>query len=540
MVQDFRFRTEDFKVDEIESQYVATAQETNIVALLKAPSPAILEGSRGNGKSFLIRVAELELWKSFDSERVLPVYLSFLKSSLIHTADPQQFAHWMLAKLCAASLKGIRKAGIAVPSSYPFAVLAGGVVPASPETATRLEELIARYEDSYQDPEKTIDSSGLPDVQSFKDAIEDLCSEHNIKRVSIFFDEAIHVFRPEQQRQFFTLFRDLRSPYINCNAAVYPGVTSYGPVFEMTHDASRRKIARDVGSPDYIDQMREIAFKQADGDLKEAITKNGENFAILAYAASGNPRILLKTLAQAGRLRSSEVNDAIKSFYRSDVWTEHSALASSYSGQREFIDWGRDFLEKTVLPETKLKNDRRLKEGQKETTCTFWIHRDAPEGAKHGLRLLEYTGIVQKGDDGIRGTRSELGTRYTLNLGCLLSLEANPCATGLEIARNLSIKRFTEFGANNQAYPSTLGRDSVLSEADSLQVLQSQLARPVDQLDITDFQRNSLNHAGYTTIGDVLKAAEWQLILRLDYIGEKRARRIKNTANAAVLEYLSG
>src|SRR6267154_2526734 len=103
--------------------------------------------------------------------------------------------------------------------------------------------------------------------------------------------------------------------------------------------------------------MKEIAFKQADSSLAAAIERNGQNFTVLAYAVSGNPRLLLKTLAQSGDLRTTEVNETIKEFYRSTIWSEHSGLAESYSGHRPFIDWGRNFIENVVLPETKAKND---------------------------------------------------------------------------------------------------------------------------------------------------------------------------------------
>src|SRR5207249_6175729 len=146
----------------------------------------------------------------------------------------------------------------------------------------------------------------------------------------------------------------------------------------------------------YLEQMREIALKQADSSLATAIEKNGQNFAVLAYAVSGNPRLLLKTLAQCTKLRASDVNETIKTFYRSAIWAEHSGLAGSYSGHTRFIDWGRNFIETFVLPETKSKNDRRQSEGQNESTSYFWIHRDTPEVVRHALRLLEYTGIVQK------------------------------------------------------------------------------------------------------------------------------------------------
>jgi hypothetical protein len=536
---EFRFRTEDFLLEEIEEQFVSTDQEREIVQRLKGPSPIILEGSRGTGKSFLMRVAQVELDRSFQQDRVLPVYLSFLRSSLIHTRDQQQFHHWMLSRLCSAILKALRLKGLVMPLSPPIAVLAGGPVSADGSQASRLERLVEEYELSYQQPGADVAANAVPDVQKFKDAIEEISRDSRIARMCVLFDESIHILRPEQQRQFFTLFRDLRSPYISCNAAVYPGVTSYGDVFELRHDATRRRIDRDFMSEQYIQQMRDIALKQADSSLAAAIERNGQNFAILAYAVSGNPRLLLKTLAQCGGLRANEVNETIKTFYRSAIWAEHSGLAQSYSGHKQYIDWGRNFIENVVLPETKGKNDRRQNEGQNESTCYFWIHRDAPEMVRHALRSLEYSGIVQKGDDGIRGTRSEVGTRYAFNLGCLLALEAVPTTTSLDIVRNLSIKRFTEFGSNHAAYQSLLTSATEYHDPDMLHILKEQLAKSIDLLDITEYQNERLKELGLHTVGDVLHATE-HLIQKIYYVGEKRARRNKNAADAAVLEYLSG
>jgi hypothetical protein len=159
---------------------------------------------------------------------------------------------------------------------------------------------------------------------------------------------------------------------------------------------------------------------------------------------------------------------------------------------------------------------------------------------RHALRLLEYTGIVQKGDDGIRGTRSEIGTRYAVNIGCLLALEATPAATAMDIIRNLSIKRFTEFGANHGAYQRLVESAPDYLEPDMLQILGEQLAKSIDCLDITRYQNEQLKALDLSTIGHVLQATEQDLMNNIYYVGHKRARRIKNAADAAVLEYLSG
>lgn len=535
-----KFRTEDLKPDEIKLLFVETSADREIITLLKAASPVVLEGSRGTGKSFLMKVAEIELDESFVTTRVLPVYLSFTKSSLVHTPDSGQFYSWMMAKLCARILRILKQKGFILPVNPAISLLAGGDVTSDLTHPTRLEDIAEQYEESFQKPEKSIDARAVPSVDDFRDAIEDICRVHNIGRICILFDEAVHIFRPEQQRQFFTLFRDLRSPYISCNAAVYPGVTSYGPVFELAHDATLLRIERDVLNLKYVETMREIVLRQADSHGKDNIIRNGETFAVLAYAVSGNPRLLIKTWALSSSLKSRDVDEAIKSFYRSSIWTEHSSLGQSFAGHRSLIDWGRTFVETYVLPETKNKNDRRLSEGVSESTAYFWIHRDAPERVTQALRLLAYTGIVQKGDEAIRGTRHGLGTRYMVNLGCLFALERNPASTALEIARNLSIKRFTEFGANHPAYEHLAAITGNLEDEDTLDVLNAHLSQSVEHLDVSQWQCQRLKEAGMTTIGDVLKAPENELVNKLYYVGSVRARRIKNAANAAVLEYLSG
>ena len=103
----------------------------------------------------------------------------------------------------------------------------------------------------------------------------DICREQNISRIAnIFFSQRPDIFRPEQQRQFFTLFRDLRSPFLSCNAAVYPGVTFYGDTFQVTHDASVVTLNRDLLDSRYLENMREIVLKQADAELAADIERN--------------------------------------------------------------------------------------------------------------------------------------------------------------------------------------------------------------------------------------------------------------------------
>lgn len=536
-MSDFFYRTEDIKPDEVNAYFAETMQDRAVINALKGRNPAIIIGSRGVGKSFLLRVAQSEMLKSFDEDRVFPIYVSFVRSSLIKSGDQNQFRNWMLARLCSVALRALERSGLlgSVPAS--LGLLAGGQVH-SKIGPTKIEEIANAYEDSYRRPSESIDASAVPTIEDFKDAFEDLSEKLNIDRFCFLIDEAAHIFLPEQQRQFFTMFRDLRSHCLSCNAAVYPGVTSFGETFQPSHDATLVHIERDVLDAKYVDNMREIVQKQADSTTLRNIVQNGKNFAVLAYACSGNPRILLKTLAEAPSVSSSQVGDVIKNHYRTSIWSEHSALAEKYYGHKEVIDWGRNFIESTVLPELKAKNETYMA-SDRNTSAYFWIHRDAPEVVKEALRILCYTGILIEMEAGIRATRSEVGKRYMVNLGCLFALDANPTSHAFQIAKALTPKRMTEYGASNPIYKSLTSAVALQGDKEDGGDLKRQFAKPIEVLDLTQWQKEKLKELELLTVGAVLEATEEQLKIAR-YVGDVRARRMRNAAVASVLEYLSG
>ncbi|MDX5932575.1 ORC-CDC6 family AAA ATPase [Acidiphilium acidophilum] len=533
---DFFFRTEDIKPEDVYGYFVENPQDRQLIDALKNRNPTILVGSRGVGKSFLLRVAQKELTNKFATDRVFPVYLSFVRSSLLQSSDPEQFKHWMLAKISSAIVRSLQKAGLIAHLPKSAEQLAGSSV--SDSGPTVIEAIVEKYENSWTNVGVPIDKNNIPSLDKIKESLEDLADELDIRRFCLLIDEAAHIFVPEQQRQFFTLFRDFRSHCITCNAAVYPGVTSFGDTFQPAHDATMLSIDRDVLAADYVNNMREIVEKQADAATLKNIASNGRNFAILAYAASGNPRLLLKTLAASPKVNSAQVNETVREFYRSDIWSEHSVLAAKYTGHKDVIDWGRSFIENQVLPDIKNKNDSYLA-ADKNTSAYLWIHRDAPASVKESLRVLSYTGILSEQASGIKASRGEIGTRYFLNLGCLFSLEAAPAATAYNVARGLTPKRMTEFGANHPAYKSLVDLlDNAPSQVGGY-ALSEQLAKSIAVLDISEWQRGKLEELNLNTIGDVLAATEEKL-KEATYVGNARARRMRNAAVAAVLEYLSG
>lgn len=536
-MSDLLFRTEDIPNEDILDLFVETNQDRDVIEKLKSVSPIILVGSRGVGKSFLMKVAEEELSKTFVSEKVLPVYLTFNKSSLIHSSDKSQFSNWMLSLICSKVIRQLRRKGLLANLPHSINVLSGGEYS---EDILKIEEVAKLYEESWKNPTNEISTIPIPTVDNFKDAIEEICEDLGIKRINLLIDEAAHIFRPEQQRQFFTLFRDLRSPYISCNAAVYPGVTSYGDVFQYTQDATFININRDIFSDTYIDRMREIVEKQTDADsnLLTEISRNRNNFEILAYAASGNPRFLLKSISRTPKLNSTQLNETIREFYKVELLAEHSNLSEKYPGQTGLIDWGRQFIENIVLPEIQKKNNNYL-QGDKQTSCFIWVHKDVPQTVKESIRLLEYTGIIQEHGKGIKATKAEIGTRFLINLGCIFSQESAPSSSSLSIARNITSKRMTEFGMSNPYFRDLVDKIPDFKENDMNEILSKELAKSIEVLDLSRWIKDTLKGINILTVKDILTSTEATL-KKAYYVGEKRARLVKSAATTSVYEYLNG
>lgn len=122
-----------------------------------------------------------------------------------------------------------------------------------------------------------------------------------------------------------------------------------------------------------------------------------------------------------------------------------------------------------------------------------------------------------------------------VNLGCLLANEATPTALGMEIIKELDVRRMSEYGANHPAYQGIQGK-IIGVETDSL---KEQFAKTIDLLELTDWQKQKMHEISINTIGELISAPEEKL-KQARYIADVRARTIKNAGIAAVCEYLLG
>lgn len=530
-------RTENIRPEDLPNLIVKSQMENEIIDLLQSNVNLIVEGSRGTGKSFLMKYACYLLEKNFHQRRILPVYVTFMASTLIHTTDIFQFRNWMIARALRELIKSSLKRGL-VFSTYASTLLNTDSI----AETNSLDQIIKVYEESYKNPAKSIDSVTLPELNDIIDALNDLCEKNKLDGIYFYFDEAAHIFRPEQQRQFFTLFRDFRSPYVSSKAAVYPGVTHFGDTFEAIHDSVFRKLDRNIQDAGYLGFMKSMIEKQMETEKLAAINQNQERYNTVIFCANGNPRILLKTTSRLLKISTNEIDNLIRGFYRNEIWAEHTLLGEKFKGHKSLVDWGRKFLEDIVIPSLIKKNFNEDGITKSETSIYFWIHKDSPIQIREALRLLTYTGIIRKMDDGVKGTRSLIGTRYEVNYGVFLSQVNNPTSSSKDLISRLQINNFSEYGHNHPAYQDLIDTNIVIENDEMLVAsINDILSKPISDLDLSDWQKNKLVHeAKILTIKELIDTSEQELIDKLERVGVVRSRQMKNAAFAELLEFISG
>ena len=527
-------RTEDIDPKEIQHYFVETEKDREIINLLKGKQPLLVVGSRGTGKTMLLRMAEQELLSNYDKDKVLPVFVNLVTCNIY---DKKNILKVLISRTLRALQQGLKAQGI---------ILTGSIFKPVTNVTTnpiviRLEEYINESNTEGNESEGySIDNEQIKeDVDQLIVFLNELCSEFKIKRINFLFDEACQVFQPTHQRVFFEFFRALRNYQITCKAAVYPGIVTYGS-FQKFHDVTEIRIQRSITDSDYIEKMRQVVQKHYPEDYK-VFEQQGELLNSIIYASTGNPRFLLKSINEIitgqGKFKSTNINNKIKEFYGTTIWSEHTKLSEMYSGHTDMIDWSRIFIEDTVLSDIEeINNNTNTK-----TTIYFCISRNAPAVIQQSIKTLEYSGILSLHTEGTK-YRREMFDRYEINLGVVVLHEkqVNIQQRIKEIIDNISIKVFPNYGKNSLSYGDYSSLTDVSHfEADSNEVISHICEQDISSLDISYSMQKRLKDHGLNTIGQVLAKSETEL-RQIPYIGYVRSRRINNLVYNAILEYISG
>lgn len=330
----------EYLADDVFERWNASHPDENLILKkLTQGGAKLISGPRGSGKTTLLKKAFHVLIS--ENSSALPVYVNYKRSLSIEPLYKESqngsywFNQWIILKIYLGIYETLERLSEVIKLSISqleareaanFLEMSNcSKVDCEPVSIGRLEEDITRL----------LDKLGRP-------------------RCILLLDDAAHAFSPDQQRDFFDFFRQIKSQFVSPKAAIYPGVTNYSSSFHVGHDAEQIDVWIKPERDEYIPFMRKIISARFPDNIEENIEKNSLSIDFLCYASFGVPRALLNMLQslinenESGTLEidlsRGEVVKAVKQHYANTVKL-FTSLTAKLSVYRKFIQTGEHILQ---------------------------------------------------------------------------------------------------------------------------------------------------------------------------------------------------
>lgn len=434
-------RTESLTTKEVRAFYVEEGSE--YVSYLLGSEQYLLEGSRGVGKTMLMKYAETEADNHFSSKRTLAAYISFEDSlkierlKITNAAEYNPFLQWTMAKILKELLNKISVLKIDKEEQERDNLLLNlekvfGMKNEIIKSKEILEEYISVIEGAQYTNSEDIRKFAIKKLKFntegmfnalnnpvvFKKFLEKFSKDNNLNRLVLLFDEAAHTLSEQQQEEFFSFMKGLRSPKIACKAAVYPGISSYGKDFDYGHDARVLHLDRSLEDQEkYIKFFKEILKKRIGKDkMWDNLNKNPEVLDALIIACFGNPRHLFLLFDEINSTipTRKEIINMIKSYVDQTLWKYYLGLEKRLERFKVPVDTGYNFISSTVIPDIRSRNNDWRKKSKPEISIYFSIENEIYDDLKDMLGVLIYSGILSdRGQQSIG--QNKYGKVYAVN-----------------------------------------------------------------------------------------------------------------------------
>lgn len=549
----FEERAEYLSKEELRDWTAETPKDTEILAKLRGPGTKLLIGPRGSGKSTFLRRAYFDL---AHTGRALPAYVNYGQSlalePLFHRKSNalRLFRQWVLMKIVIGVKEGFEESHAKVPADLMSLT----------ERASRFVARLERRED-VDPPERELAPSELMTL------LEEWTHDAGHRRCVLLLDDAAHAFSSEQQREFFEIFRGLRSRVVASKAAVYPGITSYTPHFHVGHEAELVEAWHRPDDPQFLEMMRSIVGKRLTPELKQRLRGKADVVDYLALASFGIPRGFLVMLSE---ILGVEEDDSARpsrnaagrtvAGHAASVRGIFHALSGKLPRFGNFIEIGAE-LEKAMIDAIREFN-RGKATGKKAVVVALPEPLEAE--LDRVLSLLEYAGMIRRLDSVSRGVKGTF-QRFMVHYALLISENA------LSLGKSHSLKAVVEALRRRDAHSFVRSRGTSLLGADFLSrctldlapcqncgtprvsedakfcmrcgaeltdasIYEELLHAPIDRLPLTENKLKRLkDHSSIRTVQDVLLDEESRLLRAVPYVGPVWAGRIKRHAE----EYVS-
>jgi hypothetical protein len=425
----FEERAERLSKEELTQWTAQTELDRAVLEKLKGNGVKLLKGPRGSGKSTLFRVAYFEL---LSQEKCLPAYINYSQSlalePLFHntTTATKTFRQWVLHKVRNALGEALLEKQI----------------PARDFDYEKSRSLIRELEKGNVPADITNEIAPSELIEE----IEGLLTAHGFTRAVLLMDDAAHAFSEEQQREFFEIFRQLKSRRISSKAAVYPGITSYSHSFNVGHEAEVLETWCHPTDESYLPFMREIANRRLSEEMKAKFSDNYQDYIdILALAAFGQPRAFLNMLSDCLDLhgtKSVSRKNVLSSIEECASYVDgvFDALADKLPRYSKFVSEGKS-VKANALAAIAFYNKNRS--GRTKSTI-IGIKEPVPSSLDKILQFFEYSGLFRKTRTHSRGADSY--DRYLIHNATIIH------SNSLALGRSFSIRDLIDSLQNNDSH----------------------------------------------------------------------------------------
>lgn len=461
-------RSEDLSPTQVLAVFAGSGGDEAIVSRLMGGGVFLLQGSRGTGKTMLMRVAHERLKANVSSTKALSVFVSFSRYlatyNITSPAKPgyHLFQSWVLAKIVAALYEEAKLVSPDLPQDIVSDVFRLGPLN---EYANRLE---THYIDSSAgDPTATaaalhvreqdlIDFGRLDQIISRILQFLDCCG---LQSVTFFFDEAAQSFAEDLQPEFFQLVRHLRHHRISVKAAVYPNTTNYGKDFDIGQDAVVIAIERQIETDDGMAMLQELVAKRFSGTpIGESLRASVGVQDFLIKMSGGNPRWfihLVNEVASDGNpIPQAKALAAVKQFPDTTLWPYLRKMRENLPRRRAYVEAALSL--STYFIES-IRDANRSMKRDSSPLCYVAVsmHKTVPYRVHAALGILQYAGIIyrrgpKKISDRDAAEMFMLHPAISVRENIVFGAEANPSIEALVKAfSDPPREKFREFTRNS-------------------------------------------------------------------------------------------
>lgn len=539
---------------------------SEVIKSLSNRQTTLIVGPRGCGKTHMMRYTALEC--NADDSKPFAVYVTFNRYYRLEpmlTSDINAittFQTWVLTQVILSAYESLDDV---IDSNKPDLECLGVFF-----TIENLYSIISKIEKGARFSKEEKEVSDYISISMTKNFLMKVKEFSGRKRVLVLMDDAALTLTPEYMKEFFEIFRTLKSQFITPKASVYPGTTEYGSRFHPTQEGVFKSVWLSIDNESYSETMEAIAVKRI-ANLEEISEPVRE---LLKYAAFGVPRAYLALLQDfiedvASKSQSQKLNSVIKSHITARV-DEFKSIAIKSPKLKILIESGDKVFSK-ICYEIKEANDSKNEEGFKQLLVGITGIDENPY-VERMLNLLVEAGLLYEIESDVSHGEDRDYKRFIPHIAALLNIKTF-LSKGTASSAKIAIERLQ---LKSTKHPIRRTKDSILKNADvselkfnlpscsscsTERISQNQkfchncgaelidvssfdqcMSIPLSDIPgLTPWMRDKIKNEipTFETLGDFVTSQDPSKLLRkADQIGQKRAEKIILLATTFIDEFL--